>query len=406
MKHTGSKKLRQALGFCFSLIWLIALLHLPSVSAVQRTFPTADDFALEIPDIHKQPTYHEIHSTSPSTMTFYHFERIKDWQPTKTPFTKPTAIQLKCYREGNVVKIEAAVLLGPFDQQDTPHSFAGVPKESLGSYSVRLNESVSLEKMTQWGLVPMTIKVVTAKSSKPNPARIENKTTAIEMVGVDEARDLYLLKLRNRSAKPIIALKVYVPSGRDRTSQLMRATAERPLIAPGQIYSVRVAIGRGGWNTPEGYVPDQPTPPRIVIAGVIFADSTFEGETEMAIYVAASKRGEKIQKRRLLDLLQAAQEAQEPDRHKAIERLREQVAALSEEPDERVVIEMVKAFAPVTESQREELRVGLQTGLNDARQSLLFALNDYERGESSSGESANRTSFQQWLSLMKTQYEK
>src|SRR5262249_49187359 len=92
--------------------------------------------------------------------------------------------------------------------------------------------------------------------------------------------------------------------------------------------------------------------------------------------------------------------AHEADRHRVIEQLRQQVEALTEEPDERVLIEMVKAFAPVSESQREELSLGLRTGLSDAKQALLSALSNYENQETVQG-----ASFQQWLTRTKTQYE-
>lgn len=400
MNNTGIKTIRRSLRLFLSLIWLIALFHLPSVSAIQRPFPTADDLALEIPDYNKQPAYYPVHPTSAGMLTFYNYEKIKDWQPPQTPFTMPTAIQLAYRREGEAIKIEAVVLLGPFDRQDTPRSFKGVPTETFGSYSIRLNESVSLQELTRWGIVPITIKVVPAKSPNPNPARIENKTTAIEVVSVDEARNVYLLKLKNTSAKPVLALSISVPTPTINGGQLLQGFPERPLIAPGQTHEVHVAIGRSGRSTPQGFVPDEPQPPRIVIAGVVFTDSTFEGEIETALYVAANKRGEKIQGRRLIGLLQAAKNALEQDRQKVIERLREQIGALSEEPDERVVNEIAKAFAPLTKSQREQLRSGLQSGLNTEKQRLLYRLKEYEQEENAAG-----TNLQEWLSQMKTQFE-
>lgn len=48
MGNPSAKKIMHSLRLFFSLIWLITLLHWPSVSAIQRSFPTADDLALEV----------------------------------------------------------------------------------------------------------------------------------------------------------------------------------------------------------------------------------------------------------------------------------------------------------------------------------------------------------------------
>ena len=327
-----------------------------AASAFQRSdFPTASDYALEHTSYDGQPRFTPIPATSAVTLLFTQFGRLKDWNRPSTQTSDASAIRVICSREGEAVKIVVSVYFGPFDQLDTPRSLEGLPEKPVGVYVALLNETVSIKELSVFGIEPLAMKVVPAKSAAANPPQIINKTKAIEVISVEEARDQYLLKLRNTSSKNITVLNIYVPTRGGRSGQTAQSLPDQPLIPSGQVYETVVHIGRGGRRTPQGYVPHEPEQTKIVIGAVLFDDSTYEGEIETAVRVAADRRGQKIQIARLVSLIDELAESQEQDVSALVGNLRKQVAALSEEPDQAVIQEVAERFPSLEEKSKFEI---------------------------------------------------
>lgn len=379
---------------------IVMVFHCFSALAFQRAnFPTASDYALE----HKhngQPAFTPIAATGGTTILFSQFSRLKDWHRPSTQTSDASAIRVICSREGEAVKMVVSVYFGPFDQLDTPRSLQAVPEKPAGVYFARLNETVSFSELSQFGIEPLAMKVVPARPAAANPPQIINKTKAIEVISVVEARDQYLLSLRNNSPKNITVLHVYVPSGGGRSGQIAQSLPDQPLIPSGQVYETVVHISRSGLRTPQGYVPDELEQSKIVVGAVLFDDSTYEGEMETAVRVAADRRGQKIQIARLVALIDKTIEGQDQDVTALIGNLRKQVVALSEEPEEAVIQEVAESFPSLEEKSKFEIKAGIIGGLNSCKQSMLHEIRDYERERVDRG-----TILQVWLNRMKRRYE-
>jgi hypothetical protein len=372
----------------------------PMVVPLQRAhFPAASDYAIEYKDSNGQPTFTPIMSAAPTTLLFYHFSRLKDWHRPSTHGADASAVKLVCSREDDALKMLVFVYFGPFDQNDSPRSLEGVPNKLAGVYSARLHEKVVIQGLSQFGIEPLEVGIVPARSEVTNPPQIINKTSSIEVLGVEEARGQYLVSLRNNSHKDVIGLNIYLPTKDGRTSQLAQSFPDKPLIPSGQVYEMQIHISRSGRQTPEGFVPNEPEQPRIAIAGVLFADSTHEGEVETAVAVSANRRGRKLQVDRLLALLDEAVENQVDDVGSAIEELRKQVVALSEEPEPWVMRQVAEDFPGLEGKAMWEIRAFVTGGLNSEKQSMLFAIRDFERERVERG-----TSLEMWVSRMKNQY--
>ena len=293
-----------------------------------------------------------------------------------------------------------SVYFGPFDQFDTPRSLEGVTEKPAGVYFARLNEPVSFKELAEFGIEPLAMKVVPAKPATSNPPQIINKTKAIEVISVEEARDRYLLSLRNNSSKNITVLNIYVPTKGGGSGQTAQSSPGGTLIPSGQAYETVVHISQGGRRTPQGYVPHEPEQTKIVIGAVLFDDSTYEGEIETAIRVAADKCGQKIQIARLVSLIDKVTESREQDVSVFVGNLRKEVAALSEEPEQAVIQEVAESFPSLEENSKFEITAGIIGGLKSGKQSMLHAIRDYERERVDRG-----TVLQVWLKRMKRQYE-
>ena len=359
---------------------IVMVFHCFSALAFQRAnFPTPSDYALEHKESNGRSTFTPISAAGGTTLLFTQFSRPRDWHRPSTQASDASAIRIICTQEGEAIKMVVSVYFGPFDQLDTPRSLEGVPEKPAGVYFARLNETVSFNELSQFGIEPLAMKVVSAKPATANPPKIINKTKAIEVISVEEARDRYLLLLRNNSSKNITVLNIYVPSRGGSASQTAQSLPDRPLIPSGQVYETLVHIGRGGRRTPQGYVPDEPEQTKIVIGAVLFDDSTYEGEIETAVRVAADRRGQKIQIARLVALIDKIIEGQDQDVSTIIGNLRNHVMALSEEPDQAVMQEVAESFPSLGEQSKFEIKAGMIGGLNSSKQSMLHAIRDYER---------------------------
>lgn len=285
-----------------------------------------------------------------------------------------SAIQMYCKAEGAEIRLDVEVLFGRFDQNDTPRSLEGVPRQTVGSYLVPLNTSVWLNELVRYGVEPFEVRTVTLKPEVPNPPVIENRTTALSLVSVDDDRNTYPVRLKNVSQKNIIALELRSPRGRDRSSQRGTAKLPRVLIAPDEIYTVLYSVYRGGRNTPAGFVADPPARQLIVISAVVFDDGSWEGEPETAGGILASLYGLRLQLARIVPGLEAFHRLGSDDPAELLAL----VASLPEEPSQSEIDDAAVRFKMLNP---DILARELRQGLRMRREQLILLLKSYERNQ-------------------------
>ena len=373
----------------FPVVLSIALLQFSATLAVQRDyFPTPSDYSVKIPAMKGTDIYVEVPAATGEVFACYEFRRINNWQRPPEQSADPSAFQLKLRRVGDAIEMDLSVVFGPIEQFRTLPT-KGLQGQHIGSYSVRLSETVNLQELAGFGIEPISVTVVSSRSRILDSSEIENGTRAIELVRAEKARDHYRLLLKNISSKNIVGLSV-----KGGLSSVSNGT----LIAPGQVYTM--GFSDYGWRPAQepGSVEQTPT---LVIANVVFADLTYEGEKEFAIKVAASRQAVRIQWARIVPLLQAALEGLRQDREKALNDLRQQVSALGEEPESSIVDAVAKYFVPITDKQRIVLVCELRDILQSEKLFLLALLKYHEHEESTKG-----TSRESWLKHMSDAYER
>jgi hypothetical protein len=379
---------------------IIAVLSCTDAAFLQQQNKSASgDLALEIDDIHGQPSFSPI----PFTLLFYQFTKVVGWQRPSSQTTDPSAVKLVCNREGDSVRIDVSVLLGQFDKLDTPRSLKGIPEKTVAVYFAKQDETIYLRELPEYGIEPFEIKVVSAKPPVATAPQIINKTKAVEVAGVEESRQQYHLSLKNISSKNIIAFNLYVPSREGKSSQMVQGTQDRPAIKSGALYEMDVHISTGGHITPQGYVPDPVEQPKIVIGTVVFDDGTFEGETEAAADIEARQKGRKVQLSRIVELLESILDAPEDDTAAVIEKLRTQVSALTEEADMSVVDELMSRYPTLSAQSKGALAAGVKMGLNGGKQEMLFEIKEFERARAAAN---GNMRYRTWVSRIKEQYDK
>lgn len=382
-------------GLVLAAVLSIALLQSPPTLAIQRDhFPAPSDYAVKVPDKNGKPSYFDVPATRGEIFVCYEFKQIKNWQRPPDQSTDALAYQLKCRREGDTIRIDLSVVFGLPGRSNSLGIARTLPPEGLpgqliGSYSARLGETLNLQELASFGIEPISITVVSSRSRTLDPSEIGNETKAIQVVGAYKARDNYQLELKNISSKDIIALSV-----RGGLTQVSHAGS---IIAPGQVDTLGFADH--GWRP----LQDQrlgEQGPKLVVADVVFADLTFEGQKEFAIRVAATRRGARTQWARVVPLLQAALEGLQRDSERALNSLRQQISALDEDVESSVVDQLARFFLPLTEKQRGSLTYQLKDSLKSEKGALLSLITYYVAEEAVTG-----TSRESWLKHVTEIYE-
>jgi hypothetical protein len=358
-------------------------------AAQQSLFPAPGDLTLEMAD-YAPPSHYPIPPVGIYPIVFFEFKRLENWRRPPNQASDLCAIQMFCRRQGDAIRIDLEVIFGrPGPGNGGP--IEGARVESAGTYVIRLGESASLQELARFGIEPIRVKVVSADSHTLNPAQIGNKTKAIEVVRVDQAREYYRVVLKNISSKNIVGGRVSFFGG---------ASMGIGLQAPGQVWEMPFYFDESHWLAAQDKSEKGPVPPKIVVSSVVFDDSTFEGDLEPALACITKRRAVRIQAIRIVDLLQAAIGNAEQDSSNVLEKLRQQLSGLDERPDIQVLNDLAERFGPFTVYQRNGLLGALKDGLRDTKQGMLERMRLYEKREAPKG-----TSLQSWLRTMKGHYE-
>jgi hypothetical protein len=341
------------------------------LAAALLLLTAAEDLAVEVRS-GNFPAYLRVPPAAYGSALLSSFRRVNG-----VPIEDPryvSAIQMFYRAEGAEVRLDVGVLFGRFDQNDTPRSLEGIPRQAVGSYLIPLNTSVWLNELVRFGVEPFEVRTVPLKPEVLNPPAIENRTTALSLVSVDDDRNTYPVRLKNVSQKNIIALELRSPRGRDRSSQRGTAKLPRVLIAPDEIYTVLFSVYRGGRNTPAGFVADPPARQLIVISAVVFDDGSWEGEPETAAAILASLYGLRLQLARIVPGLEAFHRSGSDDPAELLA----MVASLPEEPSQSEIDEAAVRFEALS---RDALARELRHGLRMRREQLVLLLKSYERNQ-------------------------
>ena len=182
------------------------------------------------------------------------------------------------------------------------------------------------------------------------PPLITNKTQALSVDSVSEARPTYTLKVRNVSHKAINAIHSYGIEN-DRKQGGSGSSASQ-LIPAGRIFVIQQRFALTEERLTEERLKTKQqsglTKREIVIAAVVFADGSFEGEPDVAAEMAADMTGERLQLTGVIPLLRkvAASPSGDPDQ---LNNLQKEIAALSEDFDPAVAADLIERFATASE---------------------------------------------------------
>lgn len=393
---TMKKNMMHPIRLSQSVIWLIVLSASPALAGRQSFFPASGDLVLEMSVGDEQPTDYYVPRVGVLWAEFFELKPLDNW---RRPADQPSdvgAVHLDYRRLRDAVWIDVMVVFGRIDlSKPLPDDESRA--KSGGTYVIRIGESASLQELARFGIEPFKVKVLSVEVRTLNPAELDNKTKAIEVVRVNQSRELFRIALKNISSKNIVVGKAQC-AGIDANFGPLAAGQIKDVYCDLGVVRARVIPSRPPQANPQ--IGHEPVRPKLAVTSVVFEDLTFEGDLEPALTYIAHRRGTRIQTIRVVGLLQAAIESPEQDSAKALEALRQQVSALADAPDIEVLDDLAKRLGPFTQYQRNSVLGELKRSLKDAKQGMLDKAKLYERNEAPKG-----ISLKSWLRKMKTLYE-
>lgn len=254
------------------------------------------------------------------------------------------------------------------------------PREGVQVADCFLSEGQEcvVSRLSGYGVEPMRLGVVRRAEVELSPPRVDNRTRAVEVTGIDVNEDepSFVLKMRNASEKHIRAIEIkemrgWQPKGSPPNFdwKVMRA------IKPGEAWQVKLEFG---WNSKAGEQGHTIEPPnRVLIGSVLFTDGTYEGDSAFAARAEAYKSGRRALLARVLDIMREAEEAPAGDVRDAARQIGVRVEMLSCTVEWGAVVELAGRYSAMTHWQLEEIKSSVEAGMERQRSEVLNEMRRY-----------------------------
>ena len=374
------------------LAFLVAVFAVAHPVPGQQISPSPSQLALEVHFFGNQaPAYQLVPDSSQAGAWYGRFGRVPGWtQPANS--LAVTAVNIRSLKAEDGVRVWVSVFLGQLHEQE----------QQISSYVLREGDKVTVQELTQVGVVPFEIKIVRLAASAGEPPQFNSRARSIEAVSMQpnfSATPSYEVVLRNTSGKAVNALEVRTLQGeRPQLSTMPQGKEGQPLIPAGGTFKMTMPLADRATPGPNGYAPQILPNQTIEISAAIFDDGSFEGAASPAMAFTGFQKGRKIQLRRVVDLLQGALngDAGAPNNFAA---LKNALTALDLQADQGAVDDLRSKFPQ--EAQTERLKHVIELGMKGIRDNVLNDLTQFELHNRRADESA----FSTWANGARNRYQ-
>lgn len=360
-----------------------------ATAAAQRPPLKASDFNVEILNLDDRP--HVLALYEPPARGAYiahvNLKRISNWKASAEVPVEASALRLQFWLEGNTPQLEVTAYLDKIAPRSNPE-WEKMATTKVVSRCLAQDETVTISETERFGIQPFQVRTFRAQPWSVGPPLITNKTQALNVDSMSEARPVYTLKVRNVSHKAINAIQYYgIENDRKQGGS---GSSAAPLIPAGRIFMIQQ---RFDLTEERLQTKPQAITREIVIAAVVFDDGSFEGEPDVAAEMAADMVGNRIQLTRVILLLRkvAARPVVGSDQ---LRMLQKDIAALSEDFDSGVAEELNERFAMASEDMRtRRIKEEIRNGMRSLKSHVLREIEKFDLRSQTAGE----VDFKSWL---------
>ena len=324
-------------------------------------------FGIEIPDSGYPSDYVTLDGSGiVATYPMVNLRRVPGARPTGRV---PTDLQLEYKVENDSVVVTASVLFADspvvFDASDDP------PRQKLGVYSAKIDQSAAITEMTRLGFEPLRLNIVAARRERsvapavsvPPQAVSKVPSMWMEIVGQDSTS--CKVALHNLSAMTVTAFSIFTPSfDGNGGGGVLEELGARDEIAPGASGEVRIGVAAGS--------------PQIILQAAFYEDGSYEGDVRAASEIGARRIGAGIQ-RQHVDQLVAGILSDDSTGDKAkVARIRTEADRLAEDPDQQMLERVQSEFPGLSGDALERAKANLKAGLRSEKTRLAYDLKQFE----------------------------
>jgi hypothetical protein len=370
-------------------VFILGFTAFVATAAAQKPPLRASDFNVEILNLDDRPPVLVLYEPPARSAYIAHvnLKRISDWKPSAEVPAEASALRLQFWLEGNTPHLKVTAYLDKIVPRSNPE-WEKMATTKVVSRALAQDGTVTISETERFGIQPFQVRTIRAQPWSVGPPLITNKTQALNVDSVSEARPTYTLKVRNVSHKAINAIHSYgLENDRKQGGSGSSAT---PLIPAGRIFVIQQ---RFDLTEERLKTKAQATKREIVIAAVVFDDGSFEGEPDVAAEMAADMVGNRIQLTRVIPLLRKLAARPGGDSNE-LKMLQKDIAALPEDVDSGVVEELIERFATASEDMRNR-RIKEEIG-NGLRSLKRHVLREIEKFDLRSAPASN-VDFSRWL---------
>ena len=280
-----------------ALVLLTLICRAPALSARIQPEPLLTPVVL-VTSYSDGRSTHRVVSARPSGAWTPMFPKTRTWRSPEG--LTVSAINYRWVLNPDGVRVEVFVFLGEPRQKEI----------SVASVTVTPDHPVVIDRLSEYGVSPVTLTTRALDPTTLYPPQFENKTAALQVTDVDVTSGgvpAYQITVRNVSTKPVMTfhLESYRGDRRDLSGrQGLRDGA--PAVLPGGTFTFRFPASSAA-------PPSEPWTPvshdLVVITGLLFEDGAIEGDPAGVWLAPLTYLGRRAQLARVLELFTAAEKS-------------------------------------------------------------------------------------------------
>ena len=241
------------------------------------------------------------------------------------------AVKVSSRSSSNSLRLEVSALFGPVVTNKIPDWSNDFAEQTGPSYALRDGDTVVVTDLLKYGLSLLNLQAAPAK-----PVRLllgtdfdtVYYTPALDILGVDESLNRFKISVSNRASKPVAAYALgngHAHAVASLVTDFAWLEDDRKL-PPGATYSAEYDSEQAGWRA----YPASARRPKLVVAAVLFQDGSSEGDATSSSGLTDSRKGQRDQLARVLDILNSVEPSTDEDVAAAIKKLKAQISGLPE----------------------------------------------------------------------------
>ena len=290
----------------------------------------------------------------------------------------PSLLQFIYGEDGDKISVTVIAFYGKLD----PHSvfdstaISHLTRETLGTWSAGLNQSIHLDALARVGVAPVTLTIVTALPEHPWWPETISKAPSLQMDYAPDDREFSLITIHNFSRKPVIGVRITAPmdDGSESTSKDVGLYSG---IAPGKAYEMRLFVPGARRKQDGSWIDASPTS-TLVLEAAIFADGSYEGDPQIAAEMDAREIGDRAEAQRLNILVAPILADTKSSKDTSIARILDIIDQLPITPDAQMIARLRTLFPDLSQQDLEKASQALSRGMSLEKSQAEFMVRQFQ----------------------------